>query len=43
MDIFLLKSQKNGEQDYSPFGQSLLESEITLHLISTPPPSKLVS
>ena len=37
------KIEKNGEQDYSPFGQSLVESEIALHSISTPPPSELVS
>ena len=29
------KSQKM-EQDYSPFGQSLVESDIALHSISTP-------
>ena len=35
------KSQKNGEQDYSPFGQSLVEIEFCSPSISNLPTSKL--
>ena len=41
LGAILAKSQK-WRANYSPFGQSLVESEIALHSISTPPPSELV-